>query len=168
MQTLASFSPCRLYRYRLSRIWDATVWKQLIVIGLNPSTADETVDDPTIRRCIGFAKRERCGELLMLNLFALRSTDPQNLLNHPSPISERRFPGHNDFIIAHATRTTELLEKLVVCAWGAHPMATDRGARVRESFRARKIPVHHLGLTKSGHPRHPLYLPSITPIEVWE
>ena len=74
----AHFSPCERYRYRLWRCWDASKWK-LAIIGLNPSTATHEEDDPTIRRCIGFAKRDGYGGLLMLNLFALRSTDPKGL-----------------------------------------------------------------------------------------
>lgn len=72
----ASFSPCRKHRFELSRVWDASLPK-LMVIGLNPSTADETEDDPTIRRCMAFARRERLGGLLMVNMFSLRSTNPK-------------------------------------------------------------------------------------------
>jgi len=87
----ATFSTDRVYRYALWRVWDAAL-PSFVVIGLNPSTADETENDPTIRRCIGFAKREGCGGLVMLNLFAVRATDPRVMMAHPEPIGPDNPP----------------------------------------------------------------------------
>jgi hypothetical protein len=78
----AAFSEDRRHRYELWRIWDRKV-RKMVVIGLNPSTADETKNDPTIRRCINFAQRERCGGLVMLNLFGFRATDPKVMKLEP-------------------------------------------------------------------------------------
>jgi hypothetical protein len=148
----AVFSPDRMYRYVLSRRW-AEGPRALIVIGLNPSTADEREDDPTIRRCIGFAKREGCSGLIMLNLFALRATDPMVMRAHPEPVGEL----NDQWIRDLATREAHV----VVAAWGVHGEHRGRGAEV-----AAKIPnLLCFGRTKGGHPRHPLYLRADTALE---
>ncbi len=90
----ATFSQCRTWRYALWRRWDSSK-SPLIVIGLNPSTADERQDDPTIRRCINLAKREGCGSYVMLNLFAFRARDPKVMKAHAEPIGPE-----NDVAIA--------------------------------------------------------------------
>lgn len=150
----ATFSPDRAYRYTLSRHWaDGPAF---VVIGLNPSTADEQHDDPTIRRCIGFAKREGCGRLAMLNLFALCSTDPAALYTAPDPVGP-----DNDNAIRRECATEGAV---VVAAWGAHGE--------RWPGRVQKVlPLiwHHtvlrcFGVTKAGHPKHPLYLRSDAPL----
>ncbi len=147
----ASFSADRVYRYSLWRQWN-DVLPVFVVIGLNPSTADETLDDPTIRRCLGFAKREGCGALVMLNLFALRATDPKTMLGHPEPIGQ-----HNDSTIReYAQREGHV----IVAAWGAHGSHLGRG----ETVRARVPGLRCFGLTKGGEPKHPLYLSSNAPL----
>lgn len=148
MKKSAIFSDCRSYRYVLRRSWDDGL-PPLVVIGLNPSTADETVDDPTIRRCIGFAKRESYGGLVMLNLFAFRATDPRELTLAVDPVGP-----DNDRWLGEET-----LEHNVLCAWGAHHMADGRESWLRRSFVRNWM---CLGKTKNGAPRHPLYLPADT------
>lgn len=152
----ATFSPDRRYRYRLWRQWGAG--HTLVVIGLNPSTADEDVDDPTIRRCIGFAKREGCGRLEMLNLFAFRSTQPELLYRVDDPVGSE-----NDDTIAGVCLTASV----VIAAWGAEKIAQDRAERVRKLLAEYGAPdLSCLGRTMAGSPRHPLYLRGDTPIEV--
>lgn len=141
----AYFSPDRIYRYSLTRESAPLTGQGMVVfIGLNPSTADETQDDPTIRRCIDFARRWGFARLKMLNLFAFRSTDPRGLLNADDPVGPE-----NDCVIAKVIGGSEL----VVCAWGSFP-SDGRVARVLELVAA----PHALGLTKNGSPRHPLYV----------
>lgn len=147
----ATFSDDRAYRYSLFRQW-CDVQPTLVVIGLNPSTADEYEDDPTIRRCIGFAKREQCGTLVMLNLFAIRATDPRAMLAHPEPVG-----AENDATLrGYANR----FGSIVVAAWGAHGIH-----RGRDKVVAALIPgMRCFGITKSGQPKHPLYLAANTPL----
>lgn len=147
----ATFDVARVYRYRLWRTWDATL-PRCVFIGLNPSTADEQVLDPTLRRCVDFARRWGCGRLDMLNLFALRSTDPEGLRTVTDPVGPE-----NDRHLLEATREAEV----VVAAWGAHEMALQRAKQVRRLLGA--VPFECLGLTKSGQPRHPLYVRAETP-----
>lgn len=157
MKKWAKLSEGREYRYALGRIWDPSNPRTLYVIGLNPSTADETEDDPTIRRCIGFAKAFGCGGLTMLNLFALRSTDPKGLRAVADPIGPE-----NDLTLLSA----RMLENVViVAAWGVHGTFMGRDREVRKMFDGQ---LHHLGLTKDGHPKHPLYLKSDTSLTRWE
>jgi len=152
MDTGARISLDRVYRYHLWRTWDDDA-PRFVVIGLNPSTADETVDDPTIRRCIGFARREGCGGLDMVNLFAFRATDPASMKAASDPIGDA-----NDAVIA-AVITTRASDR-IVAAWGVHGAFLGRGAAV-----ARTCPtLRCFGVTKDGHPKHPLYLSSSTPL----
>lgn len=139
----ATFSPCRRYRYTLWRRWDDGPYAMFV--GLNPSTADETTDDPTIRRCIRFARDWGYSALCMTNLFALRATDPKAMLADPEPIG-----AENDDRLFQASREAGI----IVAAWGAHGSHRRRDRDVLRMLRH----VHHLGLTKSGQPRHPLYL----------
>ena len=149
----AWFSPCGTYRYGLRRVWGPykeTGWLCAFVM-LNPSTADENVDDPTIRRCIGFAKAWGFSGLHVANLFALRSTDPKALRKHRDPVG----PANDSMIRGLASDCDD-----VICAWGAHGKLNGRAERVLTLLRGMR--VSHLGLTKAGQPRHPLYLPKST------
>lgn len=138
------------YRYRLMRKWGPG--PTCLFIMLNPSTADANMDDPTIRRCISFSRREGCGSLEVLNLFALRATSPRVLAVHPQP--------HGPHEAAVARTTIEMIDGPVVCAWGADPMARGAFQYMLDLIRASgRVPMC-LGLTKSGAPRHPLYLPA--------
>lgn len=124
--------------------------KSCLFIMLNPSTADADLDDPTIRRCVGFAKRENYDRAEVVNLFAYRATDPRALLalNHDDdPVGER----NHDVIERAAERAG-----LIVCGWGAHGGHLGQDETVRGWLIDYKL--YSLGCTKAGHPKHPLYL----------
>lgn len=157
MKAGATFSGCGLYRYYLWREWEPAL-PRCVFIGLNPSTADETKDDPTIRRCIGFARREGCGRLDMLNMFAWRATDPRAMKSVDEPIG----PWNDETIVRVASRARH-----VVAAWGAHGAHLGRGKAVGELLERSGVRVSCLGTTKSGHPKHPLYLRADTPLVPW-
>ncbi|MFJ4473290.1 DUF1643 domain-containing protein [Streptomyces sp. NPDC089424] len=150
-------STAREYRYLLTRIWDPAV-KPVVFLMLNPSTADALDDDPTIVRCTGFARREGAGGLVVVNLFGLRSTDPRALTRHPDPIGP-----HNDAFVRHAVS----LAGTVIAAWGAAPIAGERGRGVAVELAGRGVALHCLGVTSLGQPRHPLYLPKGAALEPW-
>lgn len=145
----ALLSECGTYRYELSRTWD---WdSQLPVVGwvmLNPSTADATVDDPTIRRCMRFARRWGYGGIVVRNLFALRATNPRELRHHPNPVG----PDNHLYLLS------AVHDAFTVCAWGSHPLAIEPGAQLVTKLTATCVDVRCLGTTKNGHPRHPLYV----------
>jgi hypothetical protein len=152
----AVFSPCRTWRYTLTRytgivqpVREELVPLSVAFIGLNPSTADETTDDPTVRRCIGFARRWGYERMVMLNVFAFRATNPRRLRAAEDPIG----PENDNHIAWEAA-----LADLVVCAWGVHATLLGRGVEVKECLEGINVPLHVLGLTKDGHPKHPLYL----------
>lgn len=160
------FSPCRRYRYTLTRVIDESNPRIAQVVGLNPSTADETLDDPTIRRCIAFARKWECGRLVMTNLFALRSTDPRGLLVDDEPDAIRDA---ND----RALIETALRADVVVFAWGVWGAMKLRGNYTAELI-CQTLALHRLGVfaqclgrTKEGHPKHPLYLAAATELETW-
>lgn len=146
------FSECRRYRYTLWREWDFTLSAKnyLMVIGLNPSTADETLDDPTIRKCIGFARRSGFGALCMTNLFAFRATDPREMKKAYDPIG----PGNDEALAACAGGTGSIL-----AAWGTHGSHMERAAQVAEMF----PDLICLGVNSDGSPKHPLYVSYETP-----
>lgn len=155
----AEFSDGGLYRYRLDRAWQIDNPRRLVVIGLNPSTADESADDPTIRRCVGFAKREGCGGLIMVNLYAYRATRPADLFRAKDPLGDG-----NDSTLRHVCVGGG---RIVVAAWGVRGAPQNRGSDVLRMLRRNGVEVHHLGLTKDGHPKHPLYLPATAPLTRW-
>jgi hypothetical protein len=134
------------YRYALWRAWDANLpW--LLWVMLNPSKADALKDDLTICKCVGFSKLWGYGGLYVVNLFALRSTDPKALYSAADPVGPR-----NDEYIREAADECEG----AVCAWGAHGALRDRNAHVKYLVRQFvRGPVWCLGLTKEGEPRHP-------------
>ena len=148
-----SIDPERAYRYVLTRTWD-TRRPQLAVIGLNPSTATEHVDDPTIRRLVRFARDNTYGGIVMLNLFALRATKPEVMKRDPQPIGRL-----NDEAIAACCATYDTL-----CAWGAHGAHLDRARIVTQLLRDMNAKLLCLGRTKAGEPSHPLYLDASTPL----
>ena len=148
----AYLSDDRVYRYSLTRdIAPLDGEGTVTFIGLNPSTADETADDPTIRRCIGFARRWGFARLKMLNLYAYRATDPRDLyaVDDYPPYATQIGP-ENDCVIAKVVGGSDL----VVCAWGAGSRSPNREGQVLDLIAA----PHCLGLTKEGQPRHPLYV----------
>jgi len=140
----AHFSPCRRYRYSLVRIWEPS--RPLCqFIGLNPSTADETTDDPTVRRCIRYAGDWGYGGLIMSNIFAYRSTDPRGMKEQADPVG----PETDRWLIEDHERAA-----ITVFAWGCHGTHRERCIEV-----AKLIPSGMaLKVTKAGHPQHPLYL----------
>jgi hypothetical protein len=144
------------YRYMLSRRWGNGATMKFIM--LNPSTADASEDDPTIRRCIGFARREGLDGIHVVNLFALRSTDPDGLLHHPDPRGTRNA----EFIVQALS-----MPGPNVCAWGGwFDNHKNRPKRINMVEMARRsgVGLHCLGFTKAGAPRHPLYLKRDTPL----
>ena len=157
----AVISDDEVYRYRLWRIWEP-LRHPMVWLMLNPSTADAKADDPTIRRCMQFAKREGCGGIQVLNLYALRATHPENLLNHPDPEGPDNVK-HWEQVIEHAGPSVR-----VIAGWGA---GLDRVVRSRGLPAAlgffRFAPWMCLGTTKDGHPRHPLYVKGDAPMVPW-
>ncbi len=147
------FSPCQRYRYTLWREWAPHLAPYAMFVGLNPSTADATLDDPTVRRCIGFAKAWGYGALCMTNLFGWRSTDPRELRKAADPV------GENDAWL----RKCAAEAGIIVAAWGLHGALKGRATEVIGMIR----PLQTLGLTKNGSPRHPLYVKGDTLPRIW-
>jgi hypothetical protein len=153
----AEFSKCGTYRFELRRIWDNRR-PPLVFVMLNPSTADAHTDDPTVARCRGRAWDGGYGGLVVVNIFALRSTDPIALRTADDPIGP-----DNDHWIMHCARGAGR----VVCAWGAHGNNDGRGEAVRKMLTDAGIRLHALGFTMKGEPRHPLYVRSDEPLVRW-
>lgn len=147
MRRGALFSPCGLYRYRLAREWDDR--PPLVFVMLNPSRADAEVDDPTIRRCIGFARDLGFGGMTAVNLFALRTPHPAELKAAPDPVGPE-----NDAHLSDLLRS----DQTIVAAWGVHGAFGGRDEAFRSLARRSGAPLSSLGTTKQGHPRHPLYV----------
>ena len=150
MQRRASFSRCKQYRYQLVRSWDDAKPK-VCFIGLNPSTADHRVDDPTIRRCIGFAKSWGYGGLIIVNLFAYRTPYPNELKQADDPIGPR-----NRHYIRKAINDSHIR----VAIWGNDGAFLDQAAK----FQKWAGRLHAIKVNQSGHPAHPLYLKKELPV----
>lgn len=154
----AYFSPCRTWRYALWRTWEPEL-PRVAFCGLNPSTADEEHNDPTVRRCIQFAHDWGYGGMWMLNAFGFRATDPRDMKSSLDPVGP-----DNDATIERVRR----LVKMVVACWGVHGSWLTRGEELLKFLKSMG-PVHCLGWTKWLHPKHPLYLPKDTlPILIQE
>lgn len=152
----AIFSVCERYRYLLWRRWDKN-GGDLVAIGLNPSTATHEVNDPTNTRLMRFARERGYGGLVTLNLFAFRATDPRDLRKTDEPVGAK-----NDFYIKERTRKARR-GSIIVAAWGNHGAyrgRSDEALRILDT-----ATCHCFGLTKSGEPKHPLYLAADTPFE---
>lgn len=149
MKKFATISKCQKYRYWLERVWaeDGTGFVNFVM--LNPSTADAEQDDPTIRKCIGFAQRWGYMGMHVVNLFALRSTDPRMLYESSDPVG----PENDAFLEAGFVSA----ERTIV-AWGKHGELNGRAEAVLKRF-AGKYPIQALKLNGDGSPRHPLYVP---------
>lgn len=147
MRRDALFSPCGHYRYRLTRVWDDR--PPLVFVMLNPSRADAEIDDPTMRRCIGFAERLGFGGMTALNLFAWRTPYPPDLRAVADPVGP-----DNDMHLMDAMRSG----RTIVAAWGVHGALAGRDRMFRALAWEVGAPLSCLGITKDGHPRHPLYL----------
>jgi hypothetical protein len=144
----AVYSTCERYRYVLTRIWDDARSRVLFVM-LNPSTATEMRNDPTVERCERRARALGHGAFRVCNIFAFRATDPRVMRAQADPVGP-----DNDSAIVQGCAWADA----VICAWGAHGAWLDRGAQVAALVRASGRPVLHLGLTAGGQPRHPLYI----------
>jgi hypothetical protein len=142
----ATFSSCRKWRYSLWRVWDKQ--KQMVTfIGLNPSTATENENDPTITRCINFADAWGYGGMYMANIFAYRATDPKKMKAFSDPVGKK-----NDQWLIKMSQTSAI----TVAAWGAHGMHLNRGDQVVRLLKGMQL--YCLGRTQNNQPRHPLYL----------
>lgn len=163
-RTAATLSNCDRFRFTLFREWgehDARLpRKTFVVIGLNPSTADATKDDATIRRCVNFAEREGCNRLVMLNIFAFRATDPRVMYAAIEP-EEMRL-NNNRYIRIEVMAALQAGGK-VVAAWGTHGAHKNRGRDIAKIV-LEGLPLLCFGTTKDGHPKHPLYLPVSAPL----
>lgn len=150
----AVYSGCGAYRYALEREWDAAGPRMTFVM-LNPSTASELRNDPTVERCERRARAMGYGALRVVNLFAYRATRPADLRAAPAP----EGPGN-----AAAIDDACAWSDLVLAAWGVHGAHLGAGPALAARLCAGGQGLHHLGLTRDGHPRHPLYVAySVTP-----
>lgn len=172
VHSYANISACWKYRYSLEREWrgshDPKNWRWLggkdangepygepkdcVFVMLNPSTADDSIDDPTIRRCVGFARSWNFERLTVVNLYAYRATKPADLFAFEKAGGD--VIGDNNLEII---RDVAQRSGLIVCAWGANADAY-HAEEVRGWMHGK--PHFALGFTKEGHPRHPLYAPS--------
>ncbi len=152
----AKISECGKFRYHLTRVWDLTGPK-LGILGLNCSTADAVKDDPTIRREMGFARRLGYGSIYKGNIFAYRATDPKVMKRARDPVGPE-----NDLWIKGIA---SCVDRLIV-AWGAHGSFKNRDREVYELLRGKSLWC--FGVTKDGHPKHPLYLRGDTPLVPWK
>jgi hypothetical protein len=150
----AVISDCGKYLYLLRRAWDHDKQRALFVM-LNPSTADADVDDATIRSCIRLCKSWGYGSFEVVNLFAYRSTDPDALKGVFDAVGEK-----NEGIVQNAIARCDV----VICAWGAHPEAGFEASKMVRRITALRPMAFCLGVTKSGAPKHPLYIKTGTPL----
>lgn len=157
----AIFSRCRKWRYHLWRRWDETL-PTMVFVMQNPSVANETELDNTIRRCIGFAKRDDFGSVSIRNVFSYVATDERELLAVANPVG----PENEQYLLS--ARNVSLMTRLVV-AWGNRmtgkrfKTAYDNAAAICQGQRA-----YCLGTTRSGEPRHPLYVRADEPLILWK
>ncbi len=141
----ATFSPDRIHRYALWRTWDKSKGIAMF-IGLNPSTADEVKNDPTVTRCINYAKRWGYGGMIMSNIFAFRATDPKVMKAAIDPVGAE----NDKWLLKLAEEAS-----IIMAVWGNHGEFKKRGKAVMNLFEG--IELHCLTMNKTGHPKHPLY-----------
>lgn len=147
----ASISDCGTYRYHLAREWSTD--KPMLFVMLNPSTADAGKDDPTIRKCLGFATRNGCGSIQVVNLFAYRATYPRDLRRAGYPVGPKNLA-----TIRRAALDVAARGGLVVCAWGSNGRGLAMVAVVKALLRDAGVKLHALDLLADGTPGHPLPL----------
>jgi len=147
-QSWAIYSDCESYRYTLRREWQGGAGRVTFVM-LNPSTATEVQNDPTVERCERRARAMGFAAFQVVNIFAFRATDPRDMRAAPDPIGPE-----NDAAILQAAAWADQ----IICAWGAHGAHLSRGASVEALLRGAGHPLFHLGLTRGGAPKHPLYI----------
>jgi hypothetical protein len=155
--SVAVYSDCEKYRYSLTRVWE-TAGKKALFIMLNPSTATEIQNDPTVERCERRARTLGFGAFCVTNIFAWRDTDPKKMRAATDPVGPE-----NDTTILESCSWADS----VICAWGTHGAHRDRGPYVERLLRDNVSQLFHLGLTKHGHPKHPLYIAYSQQPENW-
>ena len=155
--SVAVYSDCENFRYALTRQWLPQGRKALFVM-LNPSTATEVQNDPTVERCERRARALGFGAFRVTNIFAYRATDPRVMRAAADPIGP-----DNDAAIAEAAGWADQ----VICAWGSHGAHFSRGVAVEAMLRATGKPLFHLGLTQAGAPKHPLYIGYAVQPDLW-
>ncbi|MEW9919885.1 DUF1643 domain-containing protein [Marimonas sp. MJW-29] len=153
----AVYSDCERYRYNLTREWDAG-GKRVLFVMLNPSTATEVQNDPTVERCERRARHLGYGAFRVTNIFAWRATDPQDMRAVQDPIGPE-----NDLTLREGADWADE----IIAAWGVHGAHLGRGQEVAALLQRTGKPLFHLGLSKDGHPRHPLYLPYVQQPVPW-
>jgi hypothetical protein len=155
--SVVTYSDCEKYRYDLTRTWDVA-GQRLLIVMLNPSKADEVANDPTVERCERRARALGFGAFRVVNIFAWRDTDP-------FAMKKRRWPvgPDNDAVLAAGAAWADS----ILAAWGVHGAHRDRGVQVARMLAQIGKPLTHLGLTKDGHPRHPLYVSYATQPQDW-
>ena len=159
--SVAVYSDCEAYRYLLTRVWDDALPRALFVM-LNPSTATEVQNDPTVERCERRARALGFGAFRVTNIFAYRATDPRAMRAMADPVgpeNDAAILGSLDWAGGPADR--------IVCAWGTHGAHLGRGAAVERLLRESGRDLHHLGLTAAGAPKHPLYIGYAQPLQLW-
>ena len=144
----AIYSDCEKYRYSLTRIWDEEA-KKLHFVMLNPSTATEIQNDPTVERCERRARTLNFGAFRVTNIFAWRETDPKKMKCATEPIGLL-----NDEAIIRGCNWGDC----TIAAWGNHGIYLNRGFDVMELLGKCDKPIFHLGISKTGQPKHPLYI----------
>lgn len=157
VHSCAVYSDCECYRYSLTRIWERA-GPRLTFIMLNPSTASEVHNDPTIHRCEQRARTMGFGSFCAVNIFALRATDPRRMRAAANP----EGPDNRE-----ALTTAARWADRVIAAWGVHGQHRNQGQAVASRLRAQGHTLYHIGQTKAGHPRHPLYLPYSAALQIW-
>lgn len=156
--SVAIYSDCEQYRYALRRVW-GTQGKMALFIMLNPSKATEQQNDPTVERCEQRARRLGFGGFCVVNIFAWRETHPKLMRQAADPIG-----AENDAEVLKACAWADT----VICGWGTHGEHLNRGHEVERVLRSNGVSLHHLGLTKGRHPKHPLYIAYATHPILWE
>lgn len=144
----AVYSDCERYRYALTRTWDPS-GKRLLFVMLNPSKATEVQNDPTVERCERRARALGFGAVQVTNIFAWRETDPHRMRKARNPVGP-----DNDATLQDGARWADM----IIAAWGTHGVHRDRGPFTEQLLRDTGQPLHTLGLSKYGHPKHPLYI----------
>ena len=155
--SIAIYSDCERYRYALTRVWKFEA-SRLVFVMLNPSTATEVQNDPTVERCERRARTLGFGSLQVTNIFAWRDTDPKKMRTAKDPIGP-----DNDKTIMEACSWGDQ----IIAAWGTHGAHLGRGVQVKQILRSSDKPVFHLGISKGGHPKHPLYIAYSQKPEIW-
>lgn len=154
----AVYSDCERYRYALTRTWDPA-GKRVLFVMLNPSKATEVQNDPTVERCERRARALGFGAFQVTNIFAWRETDPATMRKVADPIGPE-----NDLIIREGAAWADQ----VIAAWGTHGAHLGRGPQMEAVLRATGKPIYALGLSKHGHPKHPLYISYSQKPVIWK